>query len=257
MRDAIELGRAALERLVAIQFVDRSVALGSLAFTALVPLLVISSAFVPGADGLADALVDRFHLTGSSEALVREVFAQPDAVRQSVSWLSVLLLIVSSLSFTRALQRVYEQSWRLPARGLRGTRAGLAWLGGIVLWTTVFASIRDALVDASGPVVTFAILLAGNGALWLWSPFVLLGRRVQWQRLLPTAALTSVAMTLFSIGSAIWMPEAIERSADDYGTIGIAIALVSWLVGAGFALAACAAVGAVLGERVRTPPSPD
>jgi len=50
------------------------------------------------------------------------------------------------------------------------------------------------------------------------------------------------------------MPRSISSSAASYGTIGVAIALVSWFVGAGFVLVGCAAVGAVLGEDPPTPP---
>lgn len=250
---AIELGRAALDRLVDIQFVDRSIALGSLAFTALVPLLVIAAAYVPGTDGLASELIERFHLTGSTADLVRQVFAQPDDVRQSLSWLGLLLLIGASLSFTRGLQRVYEHSWRLETRGWRGSRAGLQWVFGIVLWSTVFTTARDWLVDQTGPIPSLIILLTGNAVLWLWSPYLLLAKRVHWHQLLPTALLTSVAMTAFSVGSVIYMPDAIDQSASHYGSIGIAISLVSWLVGAGFALTVCAAIGAVLGGAVDPP----
>lgn len=252
-RRVAELARACLERLVAIQFVDRSVALGSLAFTAIVPLLVIVSAFLPGTTDLASELIDRFDLRGETAQLVRDVFAQPDAVRQSISWLGVLLLVAAALSFTRALQRVYEHAWGLEVRGLAGTRAGLIWIGGIVLWSTVFASARQWLLDLTGPLGSLTILLAGNAALWLWSPWVLLAGRVHWHRLVPTALLTSVAMTAISIGSVIYMPEAIGRSATHYGPIGIAIALVSWLVGIGFALTICAGVGAVLGSEQEEP----
>lgn len=244
---AIALTRACLARLVEIQFVDRSIALGSLGFTALVPLLVIASAFLPGTDGLANELIDRFHLHGATAQLVRDVFAQPDAVRQSISWLGVLLLVGAALSFTRALQRVYELSWRLEVRGLAGTRAGLIWIGGIVVWSTLFASVRDWLLGLTGPVASLTILLAGDALLWLWSPWILLARRVDWHRLVPSALLTAVAMTAISVGSVIYMPEAIGRAATHYGPIGIAIALVSWLVGVGFALTICAGVGAVLG----------
>ncbi len=250
---AIELTRACLDRLVEIQFVDRSVALGSLAFTALVPLLVIASAFLPGTDGLANELIDRFDLRGSTAQLVRDVFAQPDAVRQSISWLGVLLLVGAALSFTRGLQRVYELAWRLEVRGLAGTQAGLIWVASIVVWSTVFAGARDALLDLTGPVGSLTILLVGDAVLWLWSPWILLARRVDWRRLVPSALLTAVAMTALSIGSVIYMPEAIGRSATHYGPIGIAIALVSWLVGIGFVLTVCAAVGAVLGGAVDEP----
>lgn len=243
----VALARASLDRLVEIQFVDRSIALGSLAFTALVPLLVIASAFYPGADGLANELVDRFELTGSTAEEVEQVFAQPDAVQSSLSWLGALLLIAAALSFTRALQRVYEHAWRLEARGWYGTRAGLLWLAGIVLWTTAFGSARNWLLDVTGPIGSLAILLAGDAALFLWTPWILLARRIDWRRLVPSALLTAVGMTAFSIGSVIYVPEAIETAAGQYGSIGIAIALVSWLVGAGFVLTACAGVGAVLG----------
>ncbi len=244
---AVALARASLDRLVEMQFVDRSVALGSLAFTALVPLLVIASAFLPGTEDLPSELIERFDLKGANAQLVREVFAQPDAVRQSVSWLGLLLLIVAALSFTRALQRVYEHAWRLEVRGLAGTRAGLIWIGGVVVWSSLFASVRDWLLDLTGPVGSLTILLAGNAALWLWSPWILLAARVDWRALVPSALLTSVAMTAISIGSVIYMPEAIGRAATHYGSIGIAISLVSWLVGIGFALTVCAGVGAVLG----------
>lgn len=254
---ALELVRDSLERLVAIQFVDRSVALGSLAFTALVPLLLISAAYVPGADALSDELIKRFQLSGSSADLLRQVFAQPDDVRQSVSWIGLLLLIVSSLSFTRALQRVYEHAWRLDTRGLRGTRAGLVWIGGIVLWSTVFASLRRWLVDLGGPITAVVVLLGGNALLWLWSPWILLAKRIAWHRLVPTALLTSAAMSAVSVGSVLYMPKAIETASDSYGPIGIAIAFVSWLVGIGFALVACAGIGAVLGEALTTPDRKD
>ncbi len=249
----IELAGASLERLVAMQFVDRAVALGSLAFTALVPLLLIAAAYVPGSDALSDELINRFHLTGSSAELIRQLFAQPDDVRQSLSWLGVLLLIVSSLSFTRGLQRVYEHAWQLDTRGLRGTRAGLVWIGGIVLWSTIFATARRWLVDLGGPVTAVVVLLGGNALLWLWSPWVLLAKRIAWHRLLPTALLTSAAMSAVSVGSVVYMPRAIETAATSYGPIGIAIAFVSWLVGIGFALVACAGVGAVLGEELTAP----
>ncbi len=251
---AIHLTRAALERIVAMQFVERSIALGSLAFTALVPVLVIAAALLPASDGLANDLIERFHLTGSTADQVQQVFAQPDSVRQSLSVLGVLLLIGSALSFTRALQRVYEHAWRLEARGLTGTRAGLTWLAGVVLWITVFSTLRSWLLDLTGPVGSLTILLAGDAAIWLWTPWILLARRVDWRRLVPSALLTAVAMTALSVGSVIYMPEAISSSADHYGSIGIAIALVSYLVGAGFALTLCAAVGAVLGGAVDPPP---
>lgn len=253
----VELLRACVDRIVHIQFVDRSVALGSLAFTALVPLLVIVAAFMPGADGIADTLIERFQLTGSTADLVQQVFAEPDTSRGAISVFGVLLLFGSALSFTRALQRLYELAWRLDTRGWFGTVAGLRWLAVVVVWATVFGSVRTWLLDQTGPLLSLIVALSTAAALWLVTPYILLARRVEWRRLIPTALLTSVGMTGLSIGSIVYMPEAIASSADRYGSIGIAIALVSWLVGTGFVLVCCAAVGAVLGGETDSPPEPE
>jgi membrane protein len=255
---AIELLRASLDRIVRVQFVDRAVALGSLAFTALFPLLLIAGAYLPGGDSLSDELIERFRLSGSDAELIQTLFAEPTTTKEAVSWLSVLLLMGSALSLTRALQRLFELSWRLPMRSYRGTLDGLKWLLSVVVWITVIASAREWLVDRTGPFVALAIALTGGFALWMWTPFVLLGGRVGWRRLVPSAILTSVSMTALNIGSIVYMPEAISSAADRYGPIGIAIALLSWLVAAGFVLVACAAVGAVLGgERDRAPEAPE
>ena len=45
------------------------------------------------------------------------------------------------------------------------------------------------------------------------------------------------------------MPRAVQESAECYGVIGIAFAMLSWLVAAGFVLVGSAAGGAVLAER--------
>lgn len=253
---AVELVRACLDRLVRIQFVDRAVALGSLAFTAMVPLMVIVASYAPGSSGIADTFVDRFHLTGNTADLMEEVFTQPEGSRGAISVAGALLLVGSALSFTRALQRLYELSWRLETRGWRGTIAGLRWLAVMTVWMTVFAGARSWLLDQTGALTSLVIAIATGSLLWLVTPFVLLDRRVPWRRLLPTAILTATGMTGLSIGSVIYMPDAIAESAERYGSIGIAISLVSWLVGTGFVLVACAAVGAVLGGETDSPPRP-
>jgi membrane protein len=258
---AVELVRASVDRLVHIQFVDRAIALGSLAFTALVPLLVIVGAYAPGSDGIAATLIERFELSGSTADLVEQVFVpKANSTQGAISVFGVLLLFGSALSFTRGLQRLYELAWRLQPRGWFGTVAGLKWLGVIVVWFTVFGAARSWLLDHTGPLISLMIALGFGALLWLFTPSMLLAGRVPWRRLVPTALLTSVGMTALSIGSVIYMPGAIAESADRYGSIGIAIAIVSWLVGVGFVLVCCGGVGAVLGGETDGPasePSPE
>jgi membrane protein len=243
--------RRCLERVVELEFIERSIALASLTFTAMVPVGVVVSSTLPAVDrqSFSDSIVRRFDLDPQTAELVRAAFSAPDAVQSSISVLGILIIVGSALSFTRALQRVYERAWRLPSLGIRATPAGLVWLGGWIAFGAVFAGIRAAIVDTSRPVVSVIAALAFAGVLWLASPWILLSRRIAWRRLVPTALLTAVAMTVLSTASLVYMPRSIAESAASYGTIGVAISLVSWLVAAGFVLVGCAAVGAVIGER--------
>jgi membrane protein len=65
---------------------------------------------------------------------------------------------------------------------------------------------------------------------------VLLGRRLPWRLLLPQAALSA---------------DAISSSSDQFGTIGLAFTLVSWLFAAALVLSAAAAVGATVARSPR------
>lgn len=250
----VALVRRCLERLVALEFVDRAVALASLTFTALIPLGVVVGSAVPGIDrnSFADSVVKRFDLDPRTAKIVELAFSPPPNVQSSLSVLGVLLLIASALSFTRALQRTYETAWRLPRLGIRATPAGLVWLAGVIAFLSIFGGLRAAVVDLSRPLASAIVALAFAVVIWLFTPWVLLSRRVHWRALLPTALLTAVGMTALSIGGLIYMPRSIADSAASYGTIGVAIALVSWFVAAGFALVFCAAVGAVMGEGTRS-----
>ena len=244
------LARAALERIVEVEIVDRAIALAALAFTALVPLAVVFSSVAPGADpdDLADGIVRRFRLDPDTATIVSSAFTPPDDVAGAFSIGGALLVIASALSFTRALQRVYERAWRLPQLGVRATPAGLQWLVGVGLLAWGIIALREAVEGAAGPAISIAVVLVTAAAIWLITPWILLSRRVAWRALVATSLLTATTMTTLSAASVIYMPRSIADSAERYGPVGVSIALVSWLVAAGFVLVGCAAVGAVLGE---------
>jgi membrane protein len=90
-----------------------------------------------------------------------------------------------------------------------------------------------------------SVLLSLAGALFvgLITPFVLLGRRIRWQRLILQASLTAVGLTALGVWTAIYMPSAIGSSASAYGAIGVAFALLTWLWGLGFVLVITAVYG--------------
>src|SRR3954447_19556910 len=94
---------------------DRAVALASSALTAMIPLAVVSGAILArlGVDDVADRIIERYNLTGGGAQAVKDVFAPAAGTSTSVSITGAVLLIVAVLSFTRAVQRLFEQTWEL------------------------------------------------------------------------------------------------------------------------------------------------
>ncbi len=76
----------------------------------------------------------------------------------------------------------------------------------------------------------------------------MLGARVPWRRLAPGAVVSAVAQVLVGWGGSLWVPHLIERNAGRYGVIGVAVALISWLVVLAFLLVASAVIGAQFGR---------
>src|SRR4051812_18916827 len=140
--------------------------------------------------------------------------------------------------------------------GVATAAAGHALDPSHLLWLAVaaaYATIASALNTAAGGHPRDAgRLVVGFGLsffLWLWTPSLLLGRRVERRSLRITSALTATAMTAFGVASVFYMPQSIASASQSFGSIGIAIAIVSWLIGVGFILVASAGLGAVLAER--------
>jgi membrane protein len=117
----------------------------------------------------------------------------------------VLILLISALSFTCALQRMYERAWQLEARGMRAAPWGLLWLAYLTLYLVLHPALHDQVSGAVGLVGS----IAGAIVLYLLTPSVLLGRRLPWRLLLPQAALSAVGMAALRGGSAVYMPYAL------------------------------------------------
>ena len=109
-----------MHRFIAIEGTLQATVLGAQTFTSLIPFTVVASAFAPGDADLADTIVERFGLKGNSARSVHQLFASAGETQSAVTWISIAILILSALSFTRALQRLFQ---RLRA-AVRGDDAG-------------------------------------------------------------------------------------------------------------------------------------
>ena len=133
---------------------ERGTVLGAQAFTALIPYLVVASALVPRSENesFADTLIERFDLEGRAADGVRALFATAGEVESGITFIGIAVLLVTVVSFARALQNTYERSYGLEPSGVAGVPHSLLWIGALALWLSL-VSIQDEIQDWLGPVL--------------------------------------------------------------------------------------------------------
>jgi membrane protein len=243
-----DFGLRSLRRFVGIEGAQHATVIAAQAFTSLIPFMVVASAVGPGDENLADRIVERFGLEGNSARSVHALFNSAGEVESAVTWVSVAILVLATLSFTRATQRMFQRAYGVASRGPRDLWRGLGWLAGFALWITVSSPLREGLEDFGGVLVALTASGLSGLALWLWTPSILLGIS-DWQRLLPGAIVSGVLGALAGVASGIYIPILLKWSADRYGLIGVAFSMQSWLLVMAFVVVIGAVVGAVASER--------
>ncbi len=240
----------AFDRFSAIDGKTRGLVIAGQAFTSLIPLFILVASLGDHDDkrsGLANSLILRFHLGGSAATAVRDLFTRPPGATGTLGIVSLVVLLFSLLSLTRALQGVFESAWGFEPQGFRGTLNGLSGTTLFVTEAIVLTILAAALRGA--PAATFLnviIRFAAAYFLWLALQYLLLSRRVPWRELRRAALFATIGQTAFSFGSALYMPHLIEKDASNYGIIGVTLALITWLIALSVGIVLIAVVGAEL-----------
>ena len=141
------------ERMLEIEFVDRSIALAGKAFVSFFPLVIVVAAFVPERirSSILTSVTARLGLRGDALVLAREAFASSDDIRKATGLLGLVLTIFFATSFTTALQRVYVHAWRRPPRaaGVSAYWRGAVWLLVVLVGMALLGGLRGALGGGS------------------------------------------------------------------------------------------------------------
>lgn len=231
-----------LRRFQALEGFDRAVALASLAFTAIIPLGIVMSGVISDHD-VGAQLVDRYGLEGKGATAVRDLFDRGDDLASGFSLFSAFLLLVTILSFSRALQRLFERAWELEPLSLRNTTNGLMWVLGVVVYSTVTGFVRSAYDHGVMELLTVAALLVLGLSFAVFTGITLSNRRLTRHQLMPAAALVVTLGAIFAVGGDIYVPRLFNSYADRYGAVGAVFAMISWLFVLMVALVGAVAAG--------------
>jgi membrane protein len=240
------VGRSIL-RFVLMEGFDRSIILSAQVFTALIPLFIIVASVAPAGqeDVISEGIISRFALSGASAEAVEQLFDTPAGSSSSVTVFSALLLIYSGVAFTRRLQRMYRAAWGRQQAGIRSALFATLGLAALVLEFVVAYGIREFTTLFPLELLwAIPISLVTGLVLWTSIPYLLLERQLHWRRMLVAGAAAAVGMTIFAIGTPIYMPDVMTRATNEFGLFGVTITLIGWLLAAAFILVSATAIGA-------------
>jgi uncharacterized BrkB/YihY/UPF0761 family membrane protein len=210
---------------------DRSIALASGALTALIPLTIVASAFSSSLGGkdAAERIIDRYDLTGGGAEAVQDVFSPASGTNTSLGIVGFLFLMVTVLSFTRAVQRLVEQTWELDPLSVRNTFNGLLWVGGLGLYAAISGLLQVGLGRSNVDLAAALLALPLSVVFLIWSASVLSAKRIERKDLVPFGIVGAVLLAVYSVGAAVYVPHLFSVYATRYGVIGAVFAIISAL----------------------------
>jgi membrane protein len=231
---------------------DRAIALASSTLTAIIPLAMIATAIAPqlGGSDTAERIIERYDLTGGGAEAVRDIFAPASGSETSIGLIGFFFLMIAVLSFTRAVQRLFEQTWELKPLSVRNTLNGLLWVGGLCLYLALSGTIRAVLGRGELEITAAVVTVPLSAVFMIWTGSVLSAKRIARRDLLPFALVAAVASALYSVGANVYLPHLFSTYATRYGVIGAVFALISALFCIMVVIVASASVGRVVSDEL-------
>jgi membrane protein len=196
---------------------------------------------------------------GLDHAAAKDVNALMSSGHHAVTGLSVfggLLIFLGGIGIASTLQtwyqRVFDQA--PPKRWLRQLADRLLWLAGFVAYLALQELIGKELGNAGAKVPGYVVTFVVAVVFWWWSLHVLLLGRVGWRELFPAGLATSLCLTGLAVFSALLFSSQIVSSDRDYGSIGVVMVLLSYLIAIGVCLHLGAVIGRAWNDRSTGPP---
>ncbi|MFC9793635.1 YhjD/YihY/BrkB family envelope integrity protein [Streptomyces sp. NPDC057695] len=238
-------------RLLGGNLLDAGTRLAAQAFLAAVPLLFAVAAFAPSAvrDQLRDSLRAMFGLTGSSDVELQKVLngSGDDELRETTGAVGLVVALVSATSFSRAMARVCERAWALPRAKTRvAVWRWVVWLLALLVVVLVQGPLRDGF--GAGLWLGVPVFFLVSVGIWMWTQHLLLAKRVPWLPLLPGALLAGIATSVLGLTARLYMPTALDKALAEYGSLGLVLTMLSWLIVVCAAITFAFTIGAVLAQ---------
>ncbi|MCP2294426.1 membrane protein [Nocardia amikacinitolerans] len=256
--------RRIVDGCVEIEIVDRSMTLAAQIFTSVLPVLIAGS-FLPYWDLASLAINDQLGFDTTMLVSGVGTFTVTDPTFAAFGVVGLLMVVISALSFAKALARVYGKIWHVPSIGVRNAWRWLVVLLLVALSVVLIGAIREL---TGLRYVGVPLAIAGELAIWMivWtlSPYLLTMGKLSGRVLWMTGALTASGLTVVRAAGRLVLPRITETAYTRFGLLGPVFTSISWLfvlsavvVGAATITKALALDESPLGRYLRGPVTGD
>ena len=216
-----------------------------------VPTALVAIAFFDKAGGDTNALAERIiahmHLSGSAADIVRQTFGTTANNALAATVAVVISFLFWGIGIGQLYRDVYMRAWHVETARASDQALFTVWyfvtcglLGLMFVATTEAAASRRALF--------IPVWLAASVLYWLWTPRFLLHRQVATKKLLPGAILGSVVLGGTIGTSPLWMGPTLNQNAEAFGSFGVVLAMIGFILIAITISMACAVFAPVWEE---------
>lgn len=224
-------------------------------FTTVIPLIIMGFSYLTGfADNASPGTVfsRELGLVSPLTDRVRAAFGHASGLRSQWTFLGVAGFLAWGLPMSITIAGIFAKAWRRAQFGLGGKLwRGAAWFA---LYLTMI-TLRDRIAfggdhHAAMRIVRFVASLAPVWVFWSVTPALLVRDGGRGRKYLLLAGLAGVVIDgiVIPLAARVFFPHLLG-GWDEFGPIGVAMALLTWcgVMGTGWVVTAC--VGAVLWER--------
>jgi membrane protein len=216
-----------------------------------IPTALVAIAFFDQSGGdtnaLAERLITHMHLDGTVADIVRQTFGTTASNAVAATVAVVISFLFWGIGIGQLYRDVYMRAWRVETAQASDQALFTIWyfvtcglLGCMFVATTETASSSRALFIPAW--------LAAAVLYWLWTPRFLLHRKVPTRKLLPGALLGAFVLGGTLGTSPLWMGPTLNQNAKAFGSFGVVLAMIAFVLIAITISMACAVFAPVWEE---------
>jgi len=237
----------AAARFRGLELFDRSMTVAAEVFTAVFPLLILAAA-VLGSER-SDDVAQSIDMPSESRQVVQDAVSGSGASAFGI--VGAVWVFISATSLSRALARAFSAIWERPPPR-KGPREVGRWLSALIVLTAAMVLIRwlSRVTEDWPPGIVWGVLvsLVLTTVVGTLVPWILLSGNVPARRLVPGAFIFGLVVSTVRPVSHDLLTNALDSSAEKYGTIGVAFTYIAFL----YALSLWFLLAAFLGQVIAT-----